>query len=364
MNARVRFRSVRIPRLLRLVEGFDAAADALGEIAQPADGTLLAVHSGDASGSHYAERFLGAARGRGHIIQECVVDKHTMSSVDVVRRRIKDNSPKLVLGIGGGHLVDVAKLAASRSKTRFLSVPTQASSDGLCSPVAVIISSAGRPRSMGAKIPAGVIVDMEVLRSAPLSTWRSGLGDLISNVSAVRDWRDAHDQRGEPIDDFACLTSEAAALSVIAADASVRNPVYQQKLVRGLILSGIAMEMAGSSRPSSGSEHLISHALDSLLDHPQPHGLQVALATIATTILRGEDSGWLVDFYRKVGLPVVPADLGISTAVFIDAVRVGPSTRPGRTTLLDEIDAHDIARLEAELEAGPARQRPLSSPRP
>ena len=361
MSPRVRFRSVRIPRLLRLVEGSDAAADALGEIAQPASGTVLAVHSGAASGSHYAVRFLAAARQRGHIIEECVVDGHTMSSVDAVRRRISDGSPSLVVGIGGGHVVDVAKLAAARSKADFLSVPTQASSDGLCSPVAVIISTAGRPRSIGAKIPAGVIVDMEVLRSAPLQTWRSGLGDLISNVSAVRDWRDAHQQRGEQIDDFACLTSEAAALSVIAADASVSNPVYQEKLVRGLILSGIAMEMAGSSRPSSGSEHLVSHALDSLLEEPQLHGLQVALATIAMTILRGEDVGWLVDFYRRVGLPVVPADLGISTAVFLDAIRIGPSTRPGRTTLLDEIGADDIARLEAELEAGPARRATLSS---
>jgi len=364
VSARSPHRSVRIPSLLRLVEGVDAASDALDEITQDADGVLLAVHTGGRSGSGYAPRFIAAAAKRGHALDECVVDAHRLTSVEEVKRRIAAVSPRFVIGIGGGRVVDIAKLAAAERGIDFLSVPTQASSDGLCSPIAVIISDEGRPNSVGARIPAGLIVDMEALRSAPLSTWRSGLGDLVSNVSAVRDWRDAHVRRNESIDDFACLTSEAAALSVIADNADLTEGGYQEKLVRGLILSGIAMEMAGSSRPASGSEHLISHALDSLVERPHLHGLQVALATIATTILRGEDAGWLVHFYGRVGLPVTPADLGISIPVFLKAIRVGPSTRLARSTLLDDISDRDISRLEASYRDGSLAHRTLETAAP
>jgi glycerol-1-phosphate dehydrogenase [NAD(P)+] len=116
-------------------------------------------------------------------------------------------------------------------------------------------------------------------------------------------------------------------------------------VIRGLILSGIAMEMAGSSRPASGPEHLISHALDVILERPHPHGLQVAVATIAAGLLRGGDERSLVPFYRLVGLPVVPGDLGIPIDDFIAAIRSGPATRPGRRTCLDDVEEADIGRL-------------------
>jgi len=340
-------RSVRIPRLLRLVDGAAAAADALGELVHGSGAVLLVVHTGRRSGSGYAQTLIDAAARYGHALFDCVVDANTAASVDLVADRIINLHPAFVVGVGGGRVVDVAKLAAAQNETEFVSMPTQASSDGICSPVSVIVSDDGRPNSVGARIPAGIIVDMQVLRSAPLPTWRSGLGDLMSNISAVRDWRDAHERRGETIDDFACLTAEAAALSVAADDADLHDGDYQRKLVRGLILSGIAMEMAGSSRPASGGEHLISHALDIVLAQPRLHGLQVALATIATTLLRGDDHRRLAAFYRHVGLPVVPADLDIPVETFLRAVRLGPQMRVGRSTVLDDVDEADIARLRA-----------------
>jgi glycerol-1-phosphate dehydrogenase [NAD(P)+] len=216
--------------------------------------------------------------------------------------------------------------------------------------VAIVLDAAGRQWSVGSQMPAAIVVDIEVVERAPARTWLAGLGDLISNLSAVRDWRAAHETHAEELDDFACLTSEAAALSVFDDDADLGDDDYRQKLIRGLILSGIAMEMAGSSRPASGSEHLISHALDQLLPTPRAHGLQVAAATIAAGVLRGEDTARLTSFYRRVGLPVVPGDLGISIDDFLAAVRLGPSTRPGRRTCLDTIGDEHLARLRLAYE--------------
>ena len=345
-------RSVAIPRLLRLVHSPGEVVDALAELHAPGSGSAILVHTGSRSPTGYGGRLLREAAARGVRLTDCAVDANTEESTRFVMERIAHLRPDYLIGVGGGRVVDVAKLAAARSGVDFISVPTQASSDGMCSPVAVIVTAQGKPTSVGARIPAGIIVDMDAIGRAPLPTWRSGLGDLVSNLSAVRDWRLAHDDRGEEIDDFACLTSEAAALAVVEDDADLNSDQYRQKLIRGLILSGIAMEMAGSSRPASGSEHLISHALDELLDAPRLHGLQVALGTIAACILRNEDCERTVRFFRRMGLPVHPAELGIDVEVVLEAVRRGPETRPGRSTFLDRVTEVEINSLRDVYRSG------------
>jgi glycerol-1-phosphate dehydrogenase [NAD(P)+] len=333
-----------------VVHGRSAAAAVLHELSYSPGTTYLLVHAGSASGTGYGAALAADGRRLGLEIAECVVDANTEVSVDVVEARIGASRPDFVIGVGGGRMVDVAKLAAAHQGVDFISLPTQASSDGICSPVAVIKDADGRPRSLGARIPVGIVVDMEVLSSARPDIWRSGLGDLVSNLSAVRDWRLAYSTQGQEIDDFACLTSEAAALSVVGADANLADPVFREKLIRGLILSGIAMEMAGSSRPASGSEHLISHALDRMLPRPRLHGLQVALGTIAAYLLRGDDLGELVAFFRATGLPMVPADLGLAIDEVLEAIRQGTSTRPARWTVLDQIGEADLDKLRAVYE--------------
>lgn len=345
-------RSIRIPRILRLLRGPAAAVAALAEIGTSGE-RLLVVHSGPRSATGYGGRLAEAARAAGFRIEECLVERNDGPAVGAVRAAIAAGRPDHVLGVGGGRVLDVAKLAAADRGVDVVIVPTQLASDAVCSPVAVILDAAGGRESVGARMPSAVIVDLDVTDSAPPASWLAGLGDLVSNLSAVRDWRAAHARRGEAMDDFACLTSEAAALSVVEDDADLADPDYRQKLIRGLILSGIAMEMAGSSRPASGSEHLVSHALDRILEQPRAHGLQVAVATIAAGILRGDDDRRLVRFYRRMGLPLVPNDLGIGLDEFLAAVRLGPSTRPGRTSVLDDVGEADLARLRAALEAEP-----------
>jgi len=342
-------RSVRIPRLLRLVESRSALIDELAGLGQRC--RFLVVHSGEASPTRYGEAFMVDARAAGLDVEDCVALSNTDAWVAAVRAAIARVHPDYVVGVGGGRVVDVAKVAAALDAIDFIGVPTQASSDGICSPVAVMQEPDGRPKSLGARIPVAVVVDMDVLSRAPLVTWRAGLGDLLSNLSAVQDWRQAHVKYGEPLDDFACLTAEAAALSVYQVGADLQDRQFREKLMRGLILSGILMERVGSSRPASGSEHLISHALDRLLPEPRHHGLQVALTTITTFILRGEDVSAKVQYFRSVGLPVHPSDLGIEMELYLRAVRMGAGLRPGRKTVLDEVGDKEIQALAEALES-------------
>jgi glycerol-1-phosphate dehydrogenase [NAD(P)+] len=344
-------RTIRIPRLMRMVRGPDAVMASLAELVE-LDHRLLIVHSGGRSATGYGALIADRARTLGYVTSDCTVDANSEASVVKVTASIDAFRPDFILGVGGGRVADVAKLAAARRGSEVVTIPTQLASDAICSPVAIIADAAGREQSVGARMPIAIVVDLDVVDSAPAMTWRAGLGDLVSNLSAVRDWRLAHETRGEAFDDFACLTSEAAALSVIEDDADLAQEDYRQKLIRGLILSGLAMEMAGSSRPASGSEHLISHALDRILDRPHAHGLQVAVGAIAAGILRGQDDTRLIAFYRRVGLPVVPADLGIALDDFMEAVRLGPTTRPGRTTCLDDAGEPEIGRLREAYERG------------
>jgi glycerol-1-phosphate dehydrogenase [NAD(P)+] len=311
---------------------------------------LLFVHSGERSATGYGAILADRSRELGHAVATSVITDNSEASVDRVVATIEERRPSFVLAVGGGLVVDVGKLAAARTDAQIITVPTQLASDAVCSPVAVVLDATGHRQSVAARMPTAILIDLAVVERAPRPTWVAGLGDLISNLSAIRDWRLAHEQRGEDLDDFACLTAEAAALSVYEDDADLGADAYRQKLIRGLILSGIAMEMAGSSRPASGSEHLISHALDQLLDRPRAHGLQVALGTVAANVLRGDANDRLVAFYRRVGLPVMPGDLGIPLDVFLAAVRLGPSTRPGRSTCLDDVSEADLARLRAAYE--------------
>ena len=329
---------------MRVVRGSDDVMIALADLGS-ASHRLLVVHSGRRSATGYGMTIAGAATARGHFVASCVIDDNGESSVVRVQQAITAALPDFVLAVGGGRVMDVAKLAAARTDSQVVTIPTQLASDAICSPVAIVRDSSGRQQSVGAQMPIAIVVDMEVVGSAPRGAWLAGLGDLISNLSAVRDWRLAHETLGEEFDDFACLTSEAAALSVLDDDADVADDAYRQKLIRGLILSGIAMEMAGSSRPASGSEHLISHALDRILPDPGAHGLQVAVGAITASLVRGDDTQRLATFYRTVGLPVTPGDLGIALDDYMAAVRLGPATRPGRSTCLDNVGEDTLSRL-------------------
>src|SRR4051794_25464324 len=122
--------------------------------------------------------------------------------------------PTLFLGVGGGRAIDTLKLAASRAGAPFISVPTTIAHDGISSPVAALTSE-GRRRSHAATMPAGVIVDLGVIASAPARTLLAGVGDLQSNLTAILDWQLAERAGQASFDAFAAMIAEAAANSAL-----------------------------------------------------------------------------------------------------------------------------------------------------
>lgn len=247
----------------------------------------------------------------------------------------------LIVAVGGGRCLDLGKLAAARAGVSCVSVPTQLSHDGLCSPVAVALDQTGVKRSVGAIAPRAVYLSMPVLLNAPVASVRAGIGDLLANPYALKDWKLAADHGIEKLHDEAWELSERAFVSIhrlldtdVAALAA--DPGFLEALADSLILSGIAMIVSGSSRPASGGEHEISHAIDDLFGGRALHGEQVAFGCIVSAALYGDDFENLIDRMGKLGLPSHPGDLGLSLEEMARVIVAAPDTRPGRFTILED----------------------------
>jgi glycerol-1-phosphate dehydrogenase [NAD(P)+] len=265
-----------------------------------------------------------------------------------------------VVAIGGGKTIDVAKSACELADLPVIAVPTQLTADGIASPVSVIQAHGGAVESRRARLPIGVVVDLDVVARSPVETVRAGLGDLLANPSALRDWELAAAAGRDVLDDFASLLARAA--SDLAYGTDVRalgrgeiDPDFLERLLQGLVLSGLAMEIAGSSRPCSGSEHLISHAIDRLYPGTARHGEQVAFGTLLASRLRGDDWQALKAFMADAGMERAVRGFGLSEEQVVGAIRAAPATRPGRYTVLDEVELTDgfLRPIVREALAGP-----------
>ena len=251
----------------------------------------------------------------------------------------------LMVGVGGGRVIDTAKLAAARTGIEFVSVPTAISHDGISSPVASLLHPESGRRSYAATIPAGIIVDTGIVSSAPTRMIRAGVGDLASNLTAALDWRLADRGGHDRYDAFSAMIAESAARPALDID-DISSPESNEWIAKGLLLSGLAMAAAGTSRPCSGAEHLISHSLDARLgDRAALHGEQVALGCLVSATAHGSDLlEPLRSLFERLGLPVRPGDVGISDAEMVEAIAAAPATRPRRYTILTEYEG-DLGEL-------------------
>ena len=242
-----------------------------------------------------------------------------------------------VVGIGGGRTLDVAKYAASLSGLPMVAVATSLAHDGLASPVASL-DHRGHKGSYGVHIPIAVIVDLDYVRTCPPEQLRAGLGDALSNLSALADWELAAREREEPMDGLAAALARSAAESLLHTRGELTSDGHLTTLAEGLVLGGISMAVAGNSRPCSGACHEIAHAIDSLYPGVGLHGEEVAVGAMFASFLRGGPALEELDAcLRRYAVPRLPGDLGLSAEQFTAAVLEAPATRPDRYTILEHL---------------------------
>lgn len=280
------------------------------------------------------------------------VDGGTINTAIRLVEQIRPQRYDAIVGIGGGTVLDVTKFAAARLGLPMVAVATNLAHDGIGSPISTLDNDAGRG-SYGVPAPIAVIVDLDLIAQAPPRSVRSGIGEILSNLSAIADWETAHSLRGEEIDGLAVALARTAAQAVLNHPGTIADDTFLTTLAEGLVLSGISMVVAGTSRPSSGACHEISHAIDLL--HPTRrayHGEQVGLGAAFAWFLRGELNLFhaTVDCLYRHGLPVRPTDLGFTLEEFEAIVGYAPQTRPGRFTVLEE-SSLTPARIAAKVSA-------------
>ncbi len=343
-------RKVAIPRLLHVGEDCLRQVGALLSAHDFSLGQVL-VGSGPGPSRAFAEGVVAELRAAGAPVRHHSHLTGRLDQAAALAGEIIEEDVTVAVAVGGGRVIDTVKLAAARTGVDFVSVPTTISNDGISSPVASLVGKNGARASHAARMPAGIVMDVAAIVSAPARSLRAGVGDLVSNLTACMDWRLA-DQAGEDrYDAFAAMIAESAARPALELE-DVSSAQSQTVLAHGLLLSGLAMAAAGTSRPCSGAEHLISHALDARLTTAAGlHGEQVALGTlVAAAAHRSPLLDALQQLFYRIGLPTCPEDLGLTRHQLAAAMEGAPATRPERWTILSErcLRPGEAAELVAE----------------
>ncbi|UCH90357.1 MAG: NAD(P)-dependent glycerol-1-phosphate dehydrogenase [Thermoplasmata archaeon] len=263
------------------------------------------------------------------------IEDATIEEVERVKVKIEDDKINLVLGVGGGRPIDVAKLSSFHKEVPFISVPTAASHDGIVSSRASIWVD-DRKKSYDGHTPFALIADTAIIAQAPKRINAAGCGDLISNETAVLDWELAHKEKNEDISTYAKTLSKMTAF-VIEKYAEIISAGGEEgawHVIKALVASGVAMSIAGSSRPCSGAEHMFSHKLDAIAPKPALHGEQCAIGTIMMMKLHGGDWEALKKTLVTIGTPTTAQEIGIGSEFIIQSLMEAHTIRVDRYTIL------------------------------
>jgi glycerol-1-phosphate dehydrogenase [NAD(P)+] len=338
-----------MPILARMVGAplvIDVRTGAVGGLASLlADGRI-------SSGGHVA---IAVGPGQGGKIAAAVqpalencsifaVDDPALESATRLASRLRGGFYDALVGIGGGRTLDVAKYAASLTGLPMVAVATNLAHDGIASPVSSL-EHEGSKGSYGVQMPIAVVVDLDYVRHSPPEMRRSGIGDAASNLAAIADWQLAERERGEKVDGLAVTFARTAAEAVLNRTDGIDDDAFLTVLAEALVLSGLAMAVAGSSRPCSGGDHEIVHAIDHLFPGTGNHGELVGVGALFTSFLRGDDdlTACLDACLTRHGLPRTPGDLGLTEEQFAKAILHAPTTRPDRFTIVEHLSLGEEA---------------------
>jgi len=256
-----------------------------------------------------------------------------------IKDQIERLKPQVLFGVGGGTVIDSAKVSSGTQNIPFISVPTTVSHDGIASPLASVKGS-DKPYSIMAQAPLAIIADIEVIAKGPWRFVISGCGDVVAKFTAVKDWQLAHQEVNEYYGGY------AASLALMSAKLVIENAdliVYRTEeglhvLLEALISCGVAMSIAGSSRPCSGSEHLFSHALDMIDSHHAMHGEQCGVGSIMIAYLYKTNWERIRNSLKQMGAPTTAKELGVKDTDVVKALALAAKIRPERYTILHKLN--------------------------
>lgn len=293
----------------------------------------IVIVSGSTHSFKYAEKILDSIKSESYLVYN-----NNESTVEELKQYCLSKSVDLLIGVGGGTVLDVVKRVSLLTGINNLAVPTIISNDGIVSPISVIKNSKGQTVSLPGKMPFGVVVDLDIIQRAPTRFLQAAAGDILSNISATNDWILSSTHTGESINDLAYMLSRSAAFALIHHESKdMRNKSFLKQVVYCQLNSGLAMELAGTSRPCSGSEHLLSHAIDfHSLSENTLHGYQVGSISIFCLYLQKKLDAKCINYAQELNIPL--AFHLLDEKIFDQLALIFDTSfkmRPGRFTVLE-----------------------------
>lgn len=282
------------------------------------------------------------------------VEEASFDAVERVTAAAREGDAGFLVGVGGGKAIDIAKMAGEDLGVGFVSVPTAASHDGIVSGRGSVPEGDTR-HSVAAEPPLAVVADTGVLADAPWELTTAGCADIISNYTAVTDWRLANRLKNVRYSEYAAALSEMTAEMLVDRADAIRPGLEESAwvVVKALVSSGVAMSIADSSRPASGAEHLFSHQLDRIAPDAALHGHQVGVGSVLTAYLQGgEDGRWqaIRAALSEIGAPTTAEELGVTEGEVLEALTGAHAIRDRYTVLGDGVS--DEAAREAARHTG------------
>lgn len=333
--------SIEIPVILKVGSG---ALSNIGEYMREASFGNVVIYFGNGLIDLFGTKVLESLNASGiNVLEYSEID--TVDINDIIEMTFSiPNKTQAVISIGGGKVIDAGKYAAFLKNLPFVSVPTSSSSDGFSSASASLLVN-GKKTTVPARMAYGIIADTEVIRTAPEKFIYSGIGDMVSKITAIYDWVFESEHGYSQLNDFAVMVAKKAVNSFVRTPMyGIKNEVFLKELLDSLAMSGMANEIAGNSSPTSGSEHLISHSLDKMLETPQLHGIQVGVATYLMAVVQNHRYVRVNTVFKETGFWDYVATLGMKKEDFIKAIDMAPSIKPHRYTYLHEEKYRELAK--------------------
>ena len=279
-----------------------------------------------------------------HIRKDC---GNSLQEIVILRETVIEKGIDLVLGIGGGRILDIAKHLASKCNVFCLAAPTLVTTDTLASPIA-ILNDGEKEKAFRAQIPNGIILDFEIIAAMTDYQLYSGLGDILSNQSALLDWELAIESGKEKPNNFAKFLSEVSISLVQNDNRELRSAAFLENYVNAIISSGLAMNIAGNTRPCSGSEHLIAHAISNLGISNHSHGYLVGCLTPLALSLHGKNftENRLLLYFKEAF-----KELAETINCWEEVIDLALTIRGQRYTVLNTLKQTEILNIIRDLNA-------------
>jgi glycerol-1-phosphate dehydrogenase [NAD(P)+] len=266
---------------------------------------------------------------------------HTMIDADAQIELALRNADQVVMAVGGGSFLDRIKLLCCDRNRSMVGVGSNVASDVAGSP---LVSRYGAITARVDKYHGAI--DLALARHTGNSSRLAGLGDLLSNIVAVRDWTNS------PNWDASAVYLEAAQLSTRSVDRLVHDKSIDlttdagvDSLAACLLASGRAMELAGCSAPASGGCHRVGRALQKIIRTPERHGNLALMGAVVIDELWNRSRGTSTTVRtaaENFGINVVTLFARICRRNdFKRAIELARHARIDRWSILDTYDSTD-----------------------